>query len=411
MLDKIQDAASGETTGMPALSDIRVIDLTQFEAGTSCTQMLAWLGAEVIKVEPPVKGEQGRGPAGSAYYFKVLNANKRSVTINLKSDKGREMLRDLIRKGDVFVENFGPGAIERLGFGYDVIRELNPRMVYAQIKGFAQDGAFKDYLAFDMIAQAAGGSMAVTGFPDRQPIRPGVNIGDTGAGLHCCIGILAALHQRERTGRGQRIQIAMQEALTNFLRVGFAAQATFRRPAARMANLSLLSDTAPSDAYPCKGGGANDYCYILCQRDGNKHWDALLEVMGRDDLLTDERFNSPDARSKNRPAVDAVVSEWTRRYDKWDVMKLVAAAGVPCSAVADTSELGNDPDMLRRKTMVKFKGADYEFVMPGNPIKMSESDVSVKEAPVLGADNAKVYGELLGIGPEELAKLARDKVI
>ena len=207
MLDKTQDAASGETTGMPALSDIRVIDLTQFEAGPSCTQMLAWLGAEVIKVEPPGKGEQGRGPAGSAYYFKVMNANKRSVTINIKSDKGREMLRGLIRKGDVFIENFGPGAIERLGFGYDVIRELNPRMVYAQIKGFAQDGAFKDYLSFDMIAQAAGGSMAVTGFPDRQPIRPGINIGDTGAGIHCCIGILAALHQRERTGKGQRIQI------------------------------------------------------------------------------------------------------------------------------------------------------------------------------------------------------------
>ena len=412
MLDrKNETAASTQNLGGPALSDIRVIDLTQFEAGTSCTQMLAWLGAEVIKVEP-LQGEQARGAAGSsAYYFKMLNNNKRAVTLNIKSDKGREMLSELIRKGDVFVENFGPGAIERLGFGYDVVKELNPRMVYAQIKGFAQDGAFRNFLSFDMIAQAAGGSMAVTGFPDRQPLRPGVNIGDTGAGLHCVIGILAALHQRERTGKGQRVQIAMQEAMTNFLRVGFAAHNTFRRPAQRMANQSLLADISPSDAYPCKGGGSNDYCYILCQRDGNKHWDALLKVMGREDLLTDARFNHPDSRAKNRATVDAVVSEWTRQHDKWEVMKLVAGAGVPCSAILDTAELGNDPDMLRRQTMVKFGSGDQEYVTPGNPVKMSESHVDVREAPALGADNAKVYGELLGISAEELAKLAQDKVV
>jgi formyl-CoA transferase len=413
MLDKRQESAAAASSGEgSALSGIKVVDLSQFEAGTNCTQMLAWLGADVIKIEPPGRGEQGRGAAGGSYYFKSMNANKRSVTLNLKSDKGRDILKSLIKQGDVFIENFGPGAIERLGFGYDVVREINPRIVYAQIKGFPQDGRYKDFLAFDMIAQAMGGAMSVTGFPDRPPIRPGINIGDTGAGLHCVIGILAALNQRHATGKGQRVQIAMQETMTNFARVGFAALNTFKRVPGPVGNLSLFAPSSPSDAFPCKGGGASDYCYILCQHDSNRHWDALLKVMGREDLLTDVRFNTPEARAKNRAAVDAVVSAWTKQHNKIDVMKMVAGVGVPCGAITDFGELANDPDLLRRKTMVRYETPGEEpYTMPGNPVKMSASDVPPREAPALGHDNESVYCGMLGISREEFDRLQQEKVI
>src|SRR5689334_21847448 len=191
----------------PALAGVRVVDLTQFEAGTSCTETLAWLGADVIKVEEPTKGDQGRlastdRPGVDSYYFMLLNANKRSVTCNLKDERGKALLQRLIEHGDVLIENFGPGVIERLGFGYEQVRSINPRIIYAQVKGFAPQGPYGQFLAFDMIAQATGGALSTTGEPDGRPLKPGPTIGDTGTGLHCAIGILAALYQRERTGCG-----------------------------------------------------------------------------------------------------------------------------------------------------------------------------------------------------------------
>jgi formyl-CoA transferase len=214
------------------------------------------------------------------------------------------------------------------------------------------------------------------------------------------------------TGKGQRVQIAMQEAMTNFARVAFSALATFKRPPRPSANLSLFSPQSPSDAFPCKGGGPSDYCYILCQHDSNRHWDALLKVMGREDLLTDERFNTPDARTKNRADVDAVVSAWTMQHHKIDVMKMVAGAGVPCGAVTDLGELSTDPDMLRRGTMVRYEPPGEDpYTMPGNPVRLSASHVAPKEAPGLGIDNEGIYGRMLGLSGEELARLRADKVI
>ena len=408
MLDKTQQSPAATS----ALAGVRVIDLTQFEAGTSCTQMLAWLGADVIKIEPPGKGEQGRGAAAGSHYFLALNANKQSVTINLKSEKGRQLVFDLVKQGDIFIENFAPGAIERLGYGYDVLKEINPRLIYAQIKGFSDDSPARDYLAFDFIAQAMGGALSVTGYTENPPVKPGYNIGDTGTGMMAAIGILGALHQRHTTGLGQRIQLSMQECVVNYGRVAFAAQATFGKATIRRGNNSLFTLTAPAEAYPCKGGGPNDYCYIFCGRDSNNHWDRLLKVMGREDLLTDERFNEPQKRTDNRPAVDAVVSEWTRKHDKHTVMKLVAEAGVPAGAVLDTGELAGDPTMLARGTMVKVTDASgKECVMPGNPVKMSGSHVPIKQAPALGSGNDRVFSELLGLSAEEIAKLREEKAI
>jgi len=270
-------AAQRETQqARPALAGVKVLDLTHFEAGTSATETLAWLGADVVKVENPIGGDHGRLastdiPGVDSYYFMMLNANKRSVTCNLKSARGAEILRKLIAEADVFIENYAPGAIERLGFGYDEVRRINPAIIYAQIKGFAPGSPYQDFLSFDMIAQATGGVMSITGEPDGRPIKPGVTLGDTGTGLHCAIGILAALHQRHETGEGQHIRVAMQDAMVNYCRIAYAAQAHHHKASERKGNQVVLGTTAPSDAYKCKGDGANDYCYIYATRANNSH--------------------------------------------------------------------------------------------------------------------------------------------
>src|SRR5215216_236108 len=303
-----------------ALAGVRVIDLTQFEAGTSCTESLAWLGADVIKVEPPGKGDQGRqlapdAPGADSYYFMLLNANKRSVTLNLKEERGREILRELIKQGDVFVENFAPGAIERLGFGYEQVRAINPKIIYAQVKGFAPEGPYGKFLSFDMIAQAAGGSFAITGERDGPPVKPGPNAGDTGTGLHLALGITAALYQRQSTGEGQRIEVAMQEAVINFCRVSFAPYLMTGQPMPRTGSLGASSRVRiPGGLFPCKGGGENDWCYIYPTL-GNETWERLLAVMGREELVDlrlvlHARFWRGVARVEHKAEVDELVSAW-----------------------------------------------------------------------------------------------------
>ena len=407
--------ASPDASVKPALAGIRVVDLTQFEAGTSCTETLAWLGAEVIKIEPPGKGEQGRtahDKAGDSPYFMLLNANKRSVTCNLKSEEGRALLTRLIAASDVFVENFAPGVIERLGFGYDTVSRINPRIVYAQIKGFAPDGPFRDFLAFDPIAQAAGGGLSITGEEHGRPLKPGLNVGDTGAGLHCVIGILGALYQRVATNVGQRIEVSMQDAVINFGRIAYAAQALFGKAAPRAGNQSIIAGTSPSEVYPCKGGGSNDYCYVYTTRAGNHQWQTLLTVIGREDLKEDPRFATPQLRAKNFAPVDEILAAWTMRYDKREVMTMLGRAGVPASAVFDTVELSGDPDLRRRGTFVSVTHpVRGEFVMPGFMVKMSRSHVPVRASPLLAADNQAIYGGLLGLTNEKIAELQANGAI
>jgi len=399
-----------------ALQGVRVVDFTQFEAGPVCTETLAWLGAEVIKIEP-ISGEQSRKasaarPGEDSPYFMLLNANKRSITCNLKHEKGRALIVDLIRKSDVLVENFGPGVIERLGFGYEEVRKINPRIVYAQIKGFAPDGRWANYLSFDMIAQAVGGAMSITGDAEGEPMKSSATIGDSGSGLHAAIGVLAALYQRELTGAGQRIEVVMQEVVANFCRVSFASNALHGKAAGRNGNQSILASTAPSGAYPCKGGGLNDYCFIYSTRAGSRHWERILQVIGREDLLTDERFSTPELRYKNRAVIDEMISAWTQQYDKFEVMRRCGEAGVPAGPVLDTQDLIDDPDMKRRGMIATVQHPHQgDFTMPGWPVKMSESHVAVRCSPVLGADSESVYGGLLGLDPAEIDSLRKDGAI
>lgn len=408
---------SGEGEPRPALAGVRVVDLTQFEAGTSCTETLAWLGAEVIKVEEPTRGDQGRAasserPGVDSYYFLLLNANKRSVTCNLKHARGRELLCRLLQRADVFIENFGPGVIERLGFGYDEVRRLNPRVVYASIKGFGAGSPYESFLAFDMIAQSVGGALSITGEPDGRPLKPGATIGDTGTGLHAAIGILAALFQRQFTGRGQRVEVAMQEAVINFCRIAYASQLLWNMPAPRIGNRSVMGTNAPSEAYPCKGGGPNDYCYIYTTRAGNHQWERLLHVIGRDDLLDDPRFATNVDRFANRDAVDAVIQPWVAERTKVEVMQALGRAGVPAGAVFDTQELYDDPYLRQRGMFAVVQHPKRgEVTMPGWPVRMSDSHVPLAAAPLLGQDNAEVYGQLLGCTPAELDALRAEQAI
>ncbi len=402
----------------PALAGVRVVDLTQFEAGTSCTETLAWLGADVIKVEQPGSGDQGRQlstdqPGVDSYYFMLLNANKRSVTCNLKEERGKALLRALIEHGDVFVENFAPGAIERLGFGYDDVSRINPRIIYAQIKGFPAEGPYGQFLSFDMIAQAAGGAFSLTGEPDGPPLKPGPNVGDTGTGLHAAIGILAALYQRKRTGRGQRIEVAMQESVINYTRVAYMTQAVTGRPPVRRGSGAARGVAAPSGVFRCGGGGPNDYCYIHAPRGGGGgHFHRLACAIGREDLMTDERFATGDSRTQHAAELHAIIEEWTSQRSKVEVMQALGGAGVPTGAVFDTLELQNDPFLRARGAFATVQHpVRGEFTMPGWPVKMSDSAVAVQSAPLLGEHNATVYGELLGCSQEQLNELRNARVI
>src|SRR5512144_1439356 len=279
-----------------ALTGIRVVDLTNNQAGPSCGQMLACLGADVVKVEEPGRGDVARysqpdRPGADALFFLAFNANKRSLTLNLKHAGGQEVFRTLLETADVLLENFGPGVIERLGFGYPAVREINPRLVYASIKGFGSYGPYRDYKSFEPIAQAMGGAMSVTGFPDGPPTYVWPSIGDSGTGMHMAIGILAALQQRHATGRGQQVEVSMQDAVVNICRVSLRDHQRFGHAMPRTGN--QLGRNVPGTTYACAPGGPNDYVYIYAQQ---QMWPAVTKVLGQPELTEDARFKTVEAR-------------------------------------------------------------------------------------------------------------------
>ena len=412
-------AGNGAAAG--CLEGVRVLDLTQFEAGPSCTEALAWLGAQVVKVENPQGGEAGRYLLGrssdqtrnqDSWYFLLFNANKKSITVNLKSGRGLNLVKDMARRADIMVENFAPGAIERLGLGYEAVRAVNPGIIYAQVKGFGTGGPYEGNLAFDMIAQATGGVMSITGEPDGPPLKPGVTLGDTGTGMLLAISILGALYRRRATGEGERIEIAMQDAMLQYIRVALSTQATYGVPAKRYGSTVISGFAVPSGIYPCKPGGPNDYLYVYTSRTNPAHWRRLLEVIGRKELIGDARFDTAAARLEHEPEVDAMISAWTRQHDKREAMRILGNAGVPAGAIFDTMELTEDADFERRGIMQTMAHPTIgPFKMPGWPVRFGGRTPEVKPAPLLGQHTSEVLGEWLGLDAQAIDQLTKESVI
>jgi crotonobetainyl-CoA:carnitine CoA-transferase CaiB-like acyl-CoA transferase len=399
------------------LAGIRVLDMSQFEAGPSCTEALAWLGAEVVKIENPKGGEPGRAlgsgpkPGVDAYYFMIYNAGKKSVTVDLKSPRGLSLVKELAGQADVFVENFAPGAIERLGLGWEVLHALNPRLVYAQVKGFGEGSPYERNLAFDMIAQACGGTMAITGERDGPPCKPGPTLGDTGTGMLLAIGILGALFQRHTTGTGRRVQIAMQDAQLQYSRSAFVQHARTGQPAMRNGAKSLAGGMAPAGIYPCKPGGPNDYVYIFTGPGNEEHWRRLLAAIGQGELIADPRFATREARARHEAEIDAMLAEWTRLHDKHEAMRLIGAAGVPAGAVFDSGDLLAEPSFAERGIIQTMRHPAGELRMPTFPVRFDGAVASVEPSPLLGQHTAEVFGDWLGMSPRDVAGLREAGVV
>jgi len=393
------------------LSGMRILDFTQYEAGTSATQTLAWLGADVVKVEPPGIGEPGRGRAAGPTdrtYFLNLNGNKRSVAINLKHERGREIVTRLVPKFDVVAENLAPGVMERLGFGYEELRALHPRLVYASIKGFGSSGPYAHFRSYDMIAQAAGGSMSITGTPDTPPLRSGSTYGDTGTGMQLAIGILAAYIRAKETGQGAHVEVSMQEAIASYSRVGFLGREAVGDPVPRVGN--DLRGLAPTNTYHCKPFGPNDYVYIMVNT--GAMIENLFIAIGHPELVDDPRLATSVARRDNADYLQSLVSEWTAQRTKHEAMAELQACGVPAGATFDSGDIFNDPH-LKGRGMVQV--VDHPERGPieilGNPIRIDNEPTRLVHAPLLGQHTEEVLRGELGLGDAELAALRESCVI
>jgi formyl-CoA transferase len=393
---------------------MRILDLTQFEAGTTCTQFLGWLGADVIKIEPP-GGEQSRRnrpevPGLDAMFFLVFNANKRSVTIDLKKPEGKSLFLRMVERADVVVENFAPGLMERLGLDYERLRATNPRIIMARIKGFGLSGPYHEYKSFDMIAQATGGVMSVTGFADREPVRCGAAIGDTGTGVHAAGAIMAAYIQRQRTGQGQLVEVAMQEVVANFVRGRYVDHYREGKPSMRRDN--EITGGVPGGAYPCAPGGPNDYVFIYVQPMNADMWRDFAAAIGREDLLADARYADARARWQQREALNAVVREWTSARSKQEVMAALGKAGVPCGAVLDTGEILDDPHLNARGQVHTIEHPTRGRIrLPGCPVRLSASEAPTSPPPLAGEHTAEVLTEVLGLSPGDVARLRGEGVL
>ncbi len=405
-------------SGDTCLDGLKILDFTQFEAGPSCTEALAWLGADVVKVENPGAGDPGRSAGRThadkdALYFLQYNANKRSIAVNLKDPRGLDLIKGLIRNADVMIENFAPGAIERLGLGYDVVKALNPGIIFCQIKGFGAGSPHEKGLAFDMIAQAAGGLMSVTGEEDGPPCKPGTTIGDTGTGMLMAISILGAYVKKMRTGQGEHLQVAMQDSILHYIRNAFTyMERTGGKAAPRAGSKTVGGGNPPIGVYPTKGGGPNDYVYVFTSPTNPEHWTRLLKLMGREDLIGDPRFATPAARTEHRTEVDEIVAAWTRGHDKHTAWRLVSQAAIPAGAVLDTREIADDANFEERgirQTMQHPHIGDY--TMSGWPVRFGGATPGIKAAPLLGEHTTDVLGDWLKLDGAAIADLKSGQVI
>ncbi|HXC28443.1 MAG TPA: formyl-CoA transferase, partial [Stellaceae bacterium] len=389
-----------------ALKGIRVIDMTHNQAGPACAQMLAFLGADVIKLEEPRGGDVARTvhadiKGSDSLFFLLFNANKRSLTLNLKTDEGKRLFKEVIKQSDVLIENFGPGAMDRLGLGWDVLKELNPRLVYSTIKGFGSYGPLSHFKSYEPVAQAMGGAMSITGFPENPPTLVLPAIGDSGTGMQMAIGILAAIHQRHSTGKGQHVEVSMQDAVVNIIRVSLRDHQRQGKPMERHGN--QLGHTVPGTTYACAPGGPNDHVLIFVQQ---QMWQAFCGAMGQLALADDPRFATADARWDNRAVLEPMIEAWTRSHTKHEVMKILGDAGVPCGACQDTGEVLADPHLKAREMIVDI---DYPvrgtYQTVGCPVKLSDSPAEISRPPLLGEHTADLLGELCGVDPDQVKRL------
>jgi formyl-CoA transferase len=398
---------------MAALDGLRILDMTQYEAGTSATQALAWLGADVVKIEPPGQGDPGRGvglTGETAYsaYFCNWNANKRSVALNLRAEEGRQLFMRMVPKFDVFVENYGPGVIERLGLEFETLRDVHPGLIYARLKGFGTHGPYSSFKSYDMIAQAAAGAFSVTGDADGPPLVPGPTTGDSGTGVQLAVAILAAYVQKLRTGEGQKIEISMQEAMTYFMRTRIAIGSEWGTAAcARNGNTQGLP---PMALYPCKPFGPNDWAFIMPVTSGQ--WDELCVATDKPELLVDERFEDLETRLQHADELYEIFASWTRKRTKHEVMQTLGKGGVPCSACLDTAELHEDPH-LRERNFIKHVDHPVHGNVPllGFAPDLSASEVPLHRAPLLGEHTDDVLSTELNLDRQTLARLKAQGVL
>ncbi|MBV8355583.1 MAG: formyl-CoA transferase [Candidatus Eremiobacteraeota bacterium] len=413
------------TTGRKALDGIRVLDMTHVQAGPSCTQILAWLGADVIKIELPGRGDITRQqlrdlPNVDSLYFTMLNCNKRSLTLNTKHPEGKRIFESLLAYCDVIVENFGPGVLDRQGFTWQRMQELNPRLIYASIKGFGA-GEYENAKAYETVAQAMGGAMSTTGWPDGPPTSTGAQIGDSGTGIHTVAAILAALYQRDlHTGRGQRVICAMQDAVLNLCRVKMRDQQrlahgplreypneSFGEAVPRSGNAS--GGGQPGAALRCKPGGPNDYVYLIVQP---QVWEPLCKAMGREELIADPHWATPEARLSHLDEMFATIEQWTSQYTKHEVYEKCNEIEVPCGPILDMGELLNDESLRARNMIAAVEHPNRgTFYTVGCPLNLSDSPVDVKCSPLLGEHTSEILEEVMKFTEDDVARLRAEGAI
>jgi formyl-CoA transferase len=410
-----------------ALTGVRILDMTHVQSGPTCTQLLAWFGADVIKVELPGVGDATRGqlrdiPDVDSLYFTMLNHNKRSMTLNTKTGAGRKIFARLIEECDVMVENFAPGAIDRMGFPWEKIQEINPRMVYASIKGFGP-GPYEDCKVYENIAQSTGGAASTTGFLDGPPLVTGAQIGDSGTGVHLAFGIVTALYQREQTGKGQRVEVAMQDAVLNLCRVKMRDQQRlahgplqeysqygqgipFGEATPRAGNDS--GGGQPGWIVKCKGWETdpNAYVYFITQA---AVWGNVCDLIGKPEWKSDPSYATPAARLDKIPQIFDTIEDWTKTLDKFEVMARCNPLNIPCGPILSMKELAEEPSLRATGTVVEVDHPTRgKYLTVGNPIKLSASPSDVQRSPLLGEHTDEILRTVVGLGDEEIAA-ARDE--
>jgi formyl-CoA transferase len=412
-----------------ALAGVRVLDFTHVQSGPTCTQLLAWFGADVIKVERTGEGDATRHqlrdiPGVDSLYFTMLNHNKRSITLDVKKPKGLAVLDALIRKCDVLVENFAPGALERMGITWEHVQALNPGMIVASVKGFGP-GPYEGFKVYENVAQCAGGAASTTGFADGPPMITGAQIGDSGSGLHLALGIVAALFQRNSTGRGQRVLAPMQDAVLNLCRVKLRDQQRLERTGT-MPEYPQYPDGEFGEAVPRAGnasGGGQPGAILKCkgwETDPNAYiyfitqaavWPSVCKVIGEEGWIDDEAYATPAARLKRLKHIFARIEQWTMSKTKFEAMEILNQFDIPCGPILSMKEIAEDPSLRDTGTIVEVEHpARGKYLTVGNPIKMSDSPTVVTRSPLLGEHTEEVLRQL-GYQPEQIADLRAEGVI